>query len=102
MTIFVTIQDSRTYCIFVWYAETEKGIFDAILKGHIDFESEPWPSVSSSAKDLVRKMLTKDPKKRITAAQVLGIWPLNYNLFDFKNAKDFSAEPPCYRFRTPF
>nr|BAX24557.1 calcium dependent protein kinase isoform 2 [Nicotiana benthamiana] len=54
-----------------FWAETEKGIFDAILKGHIDFESEPWPSVSSSAKDLVRKMLTKDPKKRITAAQVL-------------------------------
>ncbi|KAJ8542899.1 hypothetical protein K7X08_005422 [Anisodus acutangulus] len=55
-----------------FWAETEKGIFDAILKGHIDFESEPLPSVSSSAKDLVQKMLTKDPKKRITDAQVLG------------------------------
>lgn len=54
-------------------AETEKGIFDAVLRGYIDFESEPWPSISSSAKDLVRKMLTQDPKKRITAAQVLGM-----------------------------
>ncbi|KAK6932309.1 EF-hand domain [Dillenia turbinata] len=54
-----------------FWAETEKGIFDAILEGYIDFESDPWPSISSSAKDLVRRMLTQDPKKRITAAQVL-------------------------------
>lgn len=54
-----------------FWAETEKGIFDAILEGEIDFESQPWPSISNSAKDLVRKMLTQDPKKRITAAQVL-------------------------------
>nr|AAD17800.1 Ca2+-dependent protein kinase [Mesembryanthemum crystallinum] len=54
-----------------FWAETEKGIFDAILQGHIDFESKPWPSISNGAKDLVRKMLTQDPKKRITAAQVL-------------------------------
>lgn len=54
-------------------AETEKGIFNAVLEGHIDFESQPWPSISDSAKDLVRKMLTQDPKKRITPAEVLGI-----------------------------
>ncbi|KAG5039067.1 hypothetical protein JHK86_019907 [Glycine max] len=55
-----------------FWAETEKGIFNAILEGEIDFVSEPWPSISDSAKDLVRKMLTQDPKKRITSAQVLG------------------------------
>ncbi|CAI9292555.1 unnamed protein product [Lactuca saligna] len=54
-----------------FWAETEKGIFDAILEGVIDFESQPWPSISRSAKDLVRKMLTQDPRKRITSAQVL-------------------------------
>lgn len=54
-----------------FWAETERGIFDAVLRGHIDFDSQPWPSISSSAKDLVRRMLTQDPKKRITAAQVL-------------------------------
>ncbi|WOK91855.1 calcium-dependent protein kinase 19 [Canna indica] len=54
-----------------FWAETERGIFDAILKGEIDFESAPWPTISSSAKDLVMKMLTMDPKKRITSAQVL-------------------------------
>ncbi|CAN8270300.1 unnamed protein product [Cochlearia groenlandica] len=54
-----------------FWAETEKGIFDAILEGHIDFESLPWPSISESAKDLVRRMLTADPKRRISAADVL-------------------------------
>ncbi|KAJ6893037.1 calcium-dependent protein kinase-like [Populus alba x Populus x berolinensis] len=54
-----------------FWAENEKGIFDAILQGDIDFESDPWPSISNSAKDLVRRMLTQDPKKRITSAQVL-------------------------------
>ncbi|GAY66283.1 hypothetical protein CUMW_247520, partial [Citrus unshiu] len=47
------------------------GIFDAILQGDIDFDSAPWPTISSGAKDLVRRMLTQDPKKRITAAEVL-------------------------------
>ncbi|XP_057764885.1 calcium-dependent protein kinase 2-like [Salvia miltiorrhiza] len=54
-----------------FWAETEKGIFDAILKEEVDFDSQPWPSISNSGKDLVRKMLTKDPKKRITSSEVL-------------------------------
>ncbi|KAL3850870.1 hypothetical protein ACJIZ3_012752 [Penstemon smallii] len=54
-----------------FWAETEKGIFDAILKEEVDFDSEPWPSISNTAKDLVQKMLTKDPRRRITSAQVL-------------------------------
>ncbi|KAI8549402.1 hypothetical protein RHMOL_Rhmol06G0022000 [Rhododendron molle] len=54
-----------------FWAETEKGIFDEILKGHIDFESPPWPSISTGAKDIIRKMLTMDPKKRMTAAQAV-------------------------------
>lgn len=55
------------------FAENEKGIFDAILEGVIDFDSQPWPSISNGAKDLVRRMLTQDPRRRITSAQVLGI-----------------------------
>ncbi|KAK3141809.1 hypothetical protein QOZ80_4BG0338570 [Eleusine coracana subsp. coracana] len=54
-----------------FWAETEKGIFDAILVGQLDLTSAPWPSISESAKDLIRKMLNRDPKRRITAAQAL-------------------------------
>ena len=53
-------------------AETEKGIFDSILQGHLDFETDPWPKISNSAKDLVKKMLNPDASKRLTSAQVLG------------------------------
>ncbi|KAK3205493.1 hypothetical protein Dsin_019539 [Dipteronia sinensis] len=55
-----------------FWAESEHGIFNAILRGHVDFTTDPWPQISSPAKDLVRKMLTSDPKQRLTASQVLS------------------------------
>ncbi|KAK7283757.1 hypothetical protein RIF29_13503 [Crotalaria pallida] len=54
-----------------FWAETEKGIFEVILEGKFDLDSAPWPSISAAAKDLIRKMLTYDPKKRITASDAL-------------------------------
>ncbi|KAF5727590.1 Calcium-dependent protein kinase 17 [Tripterygium wilfordii] len=51
--------------------ESENGIFNAILRGSVDFTSDPWPSISPQAKDLVKKMLNTDPKMRLTAQQVL-------------------------------
>ena len=39
----------------------------------MDFSSNPWPNISAGAKDLVRKMLNSDPKRRLTAFQVLGM-----------------------------
>ncbi|CAN1811117.1 Calcium-dependent protein kinase 21 [Linum perenne] len=54
-----------------FWGENEKGIFESILRGHIDFESEPWPCISDSAKDLIRKMLNQDPEKRLTSAEIL-------------------------------
>lgn len=54
-----------------FWAESESGIFRQILHGKLDFESDPWPSISDAAKDLIRKMLNRDPKKRLTAHEVL-------------------------------
>ncbi|KAJ9140405.1 hypothetical protein P3X46_031059 [Hevea brasiliensis] len=54
-----------------FWAETEQGVALAILRGVIDFKREPWPQISDSAKSLVRQMLEPDPKKRLTAQQVL-------------------------------
>ncbi|KAE9594061.1 hypothetical protein Lal_00012384 [Lupinus albus] len=55
-----------------FWADSEHGIFNAILRGHIDFTSDPWPSISEPARDLVSKMLNSDPKQRLTAYQVLN------------------------------
>ncbi|KAL5205184.1 hypothetical protein ABZP36_033393 [Zizania latifolia] len=54
-----------------FWAETEQGIFEQVLQGSLDFESDPWPIVSEGAKDLLRQVLVRDPKKRLTAHQVL-------------------------------
>ncbi|KAK5770351.1 Calcium-dependent protein kinase 4 [Gossypium arboreum] len=54
-----------------FWAETIQGIFAAVLKGHIDFSSYPWPLISDSAKDLIRKMLCIHPSERLTAHEVL-------------------------------
>lgn len=57
---------------YLFGTETEQGVAQAIIRSVIDFKRDPWPRVSESAKDLVRKMLEPDPKKRLSAAEVLG------------------------------
>ncbi|CAN1226843.1 Calcium-dependent protein kinase 17 [Linum grandiflorum] len=52
--------------------KSEHGIFNAILRGQVDFQTDPWPAISPQAKDLVRKMLNSDPKQRVSASQVLN------------------------------
>lgn len=54
-----------------FWARTESGIFRSVLKADPSFNEEPWPSLSSEAKDFVKRLLNKDPRKRITAAQAL-------------------------------
>ncbi|XP_047321912.1 calcium-dependent protein kinase 7-like [Impatiens glandulifera] len=54
-----------------FWAETEQGVAQAIIRSVVDFKREPWPNVSDGAKDLVRKMLEPDPKRRLTAHDVL-------------------------------
>ncbi|KAK7392872.1 hypothetical protein VNO78_21322 [Psophocarpus tetragonolobus] len=54
-----------------FWAETEQGVAQAIIRSVVDFKREPWPKVSDNAKDLVKKMLDPDPKRRLTAQEVL-------------------------------
>lgn len=54
-----------------FWAETEQGVAQAIIRSVVDFRRDPWPKVSENAKDLVKKMLDPDPKKRLTAQEVL-------------------------------
>ncbi|KAL7586720.1 calcium-dependent protein kinase 29 [Lactuca sativa] len=54
-----------------FWGETEKVIFEEILEGKLDLQSPPWPSISDGAKDLITKMLTRNPKKRISAHTAL-------------------------------
>ncbi|KAI5661054.1 hypothetical protein M9H77_20377 [Catharanthus roseus] len=63
-----------------FWARTESGIFRAVLKADPSFDEAPWPSLSADAKDFVKRLLNKDPRKRMTAAQALSHpWIRNYN-----------------------
>ena len=65
--------------------ETDKEIMKAVKKGEFDFPPEEWDVVSNDAKDLIKKMLTYEPKKRPTALEVLQhVW--------FKEHKNKSKE----------
>ncbi|XP_002521854.2 CDPK-related kinase 5 isoform X1 [Ricinus communis] len=63
-----------------FWARSESGIFRAVLKADPSFDEAPWPSLSLEAKDFVKRLLNKDPRKRMTAAQALSHpWIRNHN-----------------------
>ncbi|KAL3819689.1 hypothetical protein ACJIZ3_005594 [Penstemon smallii] len=55
-----------------FWSRTESGIFRAVLKADPSFDEAPWPSLSSDAVDFVKRLLNKDYRKRLTAAQALS------------------------------
>ncbi|XP_043716133.1 CDPK-related kinase 3-like [Telopea speciosissima] len=63
---FILLCGSRPF-----WARTESGIFRAVLRADPNFDDSPWPSVSPEAKDFVKRLLNKDHRKRMTAAQAL-------------------------------
>ncbi|XP_062103207.1 MMS19 nucleotide excision repair protein homolog [Humulus lupulus] len=62
-----------------------------LADGDLDFSTDPWPSISRGAKDLVRKMLIRDPKRWISAHAVLWLQLLLSKAF-WKSI--------CYSFQT--
>ncbi|GAX77412.1 hypothetical protein CEUSTIGMA_g4858.t1 [Chlamydomonas eustigma] len=54
-----------------FHGDNEKKIFEAVISKPLDFQSDPWPKISEPAKDCVRRMLQRDPKRRATASQIL-------------------------------
>ncbi|XP_071734705.1 phosphoenolpyruvate carboxylase kinase 2-like isoform X2 [Rutidosis leptorrhynchoides] len=54
-----------------FYGESPAETFEAVLRGNLRFPTRLFRSVSSEAKDLLRKMLCKDASRRFSAEQVL-------------------------------
>ncbi|KAI3897480.1 hypothetical protein MKW92_032828, partial [Papaver armeniacum] len=63
---FILLCGSRPF-----WAPTESGIFRVVLKADPNFDDALWPEVSPEAKDFVKRLLNKDHRKRMTAAQAL-------------------------------
>ncbi|XP_057964265.1 calcium-dependent protein kinase 28-like [Malania oleifera] len=55
-----------------FWDKTEDGIFKEVLRNKPDFRRKPWPTISNGAIDFVKKLLVKDPRARLTAAQALS------------------------------
>lgn len=58
-----------------FYGQTEDEIFRKILQCNYTFKSKVWNKVSQEAKNLVMKLLTLDPDKRLSAKEAMDdIW----------------------------
>ena len=52
--------------------DSDEEILKKIIQNHLDLEKYPWPVISLKAKDLIKKLLETDIKKRITAEEALN------------------------------
>ncbi|XP_064389784.1 calcium/calmodulin-dependent protein kinase type II-like [Halichondria panicea] len=63
------------YILLVGYPpfwdDNQAKMFEQIKKGRFDYPAPEWDTVTSSAKDLINKMMTGDQLKRITANEAL-------------------------------
>ncbi|KAK2994827.1 hypothetical protein RJ640_018809 [Escallonia rubra] len=55
-----------------FWGKTKSKIFKAVRAAGLRFPPNPWDHVSASAKDLITRMLSVDPSKRLSATQVLA------------------------------
>jgi len=59
--------------------ECEDEIFESVIAGHVGFHADR--AISDMAKDLILRLLEKEPSKRITADEVLlHPWIKNHSL----------------------
>ncbi|CAM9885186.1 unnamed protein product [Ectocarpus sp. 6 AP-2014] len=54
-----------------FHDDNQAKLYQKIKKGKVSFHPQYWSTVSDEAKDLIKKMLTLDKDKRITAEQAL-------------------------------
>jgi serine/threonine protein kinase len=50
-----------------FFADTSTELFKKIIEVKYDFDDPAWDDVSEAPKEIIRKLLVKDPKERITA-----------------------------------
>ncbi|XP_013595736.1 PREDICTED: CDPK-related kinase 4-like [Brassica oleracea var. oleracea] len=55
-----------------FHGRTESAVFRCVIRANPNFQDMPWPSISHTGKDFVKRLLNKDHRKRMTAAQALA------------------------------
>ncbi|CAJ0904297.1 1192_t:CDS:2 [Entrophospora sp. SA101] len=54
-----------------FWGEDQAALFESIMSGEYEYEEEYWSEISDLAKDLIDKLLTYEPHKRITVHEAL-------------------------------
>ncbi|KAI9019422.1 kinase-like domain-containing protein [Phycomyces nitens] len=54
-----------------FWGDDQASLFESIIAGKYEFDEEYWSDISEPAKDLINKLLTFEPSKRITADDAL-------------------------------
>lgn len=87
-----------------FWARTESGIFRSVLRADPNFDDTPWPTISEEGKDFVKRLLNKDHRKRMTAAQALAHpWlrekncPIPLDILIYKLVKSYIRATPFKR-----
>jgi len=80
-----------------FYADNAPALFKKIMDVKYDFDDPSWDDVSEGAKNLIRNLLVKDPKKRYTATQCLeDPWvqgtSLPNKVLQLQNLKDYNSK----------
>jgi len=55
-----------------FFDNDENKLMDKIVDQPVEFKSKKWEKISDNAKDFIKKMLTKDPKKRLTISEAMA------------------------------
>jgi serine/threonine protein kinase len=54
-----------------FYGENEKQLIQENKTGNVEYPKDDWKDISIEGRDLVERMLERDPVKRITASKAL-------------------------------
>lgn len=55
-----------------FYADNPDDFLELVLNSSFSFPDSEWANVSEAAKDLIRKILVPDPKRRLSSSQILA------------------------------
>ncbi|XP_076808854.1 serine/threonine-protein kinase H1-like [Clavelina lepadiformis] len=66
--------------------ENKGRLYRMVINGDYNFNGDPWPQVSQTAKDFVKELLQVSPEKRLTSDKALKHpWIINYSNQSSKN-----------------
>lgn len=84
------------YILLAGFPPFGENSFEDIKKGRFSFDDQQWDTVSAPAKDLIRKLMTVDPKKRYTVEEIFEHpWMKKFNRVEGE-APSHQSQPLVY------